>query len=53
MDAVVAQVKRQPVTLGYRVVLQTAGRSATDNPQLHVIMTDGGRRGDGTGQRRG
>jgi hypothetical protein len=53
MDAVVAQVKRQVVQLGYIVVLQTAGRSATYNPHLHVIMTDGGLRADGRGQRLG
>jgi len=29
MDAVVAQAKRQPLRLGYIVVLQTAGRSAS------------------------
>lgn len=34
IDAVVAQVKRQVVQLGYIVVLQTAGRSATYNPHL-------------------
>jgi Putative transposase/Transposase zinc-binding domain len=53
MDALVAQVKRQAVKLGYIVVLQTAGRSATYNPHLHVIMTDGGLRPDGTWQRLG
>jgi Transposase zinc-binding domain/Putative transposase len=53
MNAVVAQVKRQAVKLGYIVVLQTAGRSATYNPHLHVIMTDGGLRADGTWQRLG
>jgi hypothetical protein len=50
MDGVVAQAKRQTVTLGYIVVLQTAGRSATYNPHLHVLMTDGGLRLDGTWQ---
>src|SRR5437773_2434673 len=53
IDAVVAQVKRQVVKLGYIVVLQTAGRSATYNPHLHIIMTDGGLRADGTWQRLG
>jgi len=53
MDALVAQVKRQAVKLGYIVVLQTAGRSATYNPHLHVIMTDGGLRADGRWQRLG
>jgi len=53
MDAVVAQVKRQTIKLGYIVVLQTAGRSATYNPHLHVIMTDGGLCADGTWQRLG
>src|SRR3712207_2619396 len=53
MDALVAQVKRQFVKLGYIVVLQTAGRSAAYNPHLHVIMTDGGLRADGTWQRLG
>jgi len=50
MDAVVQQAKRQTVTLGYIVVVQTAGRSATYNPHLHVLMTDGGLRADGTWQ---
>ncbi|MDQ6740062.1 MAG: transposase zinc-binding domain-containing protein [Actinomycetota bacterium] len=50
MDGVVAQAKRQTVTVGYIVVLQTAGRSATYNPHLHVLMTDGGLRVDGTWQ---
>jgi hypothetical protein len=50
MDAVVAQVKRQAVKLGYIGVLQTAGRSATYKGHLHVIMTDGGLRTDGTWQ---
>ena len=53
MDAVVAQTKRQTLRLGYIVVLQTAGRSASYNPHLHVIMTDGGLRADGTWQRLG
>jgi Transposase zinc-binding domain/Putative transposase len=53
MDAVVTQIKRQIIKLGYIVVLQTAGRSATYNPHLHVIMTDGGLRADGTWQRLG
>jgi len=50
MDAVVRQAKRHPILLGYIVVLQTAGRSATYNPHLHVLMTDGGLREDGTWQ---
>ena len=50
MDAVVRQAKRQTLRLGYIVVLQTAGRSATYNPHLHVLMTDGGLRADGTWQ---
>jgi hypothetical protein len=53
MDALVAQLKRQTVKLGYIVVLQTAGRSASYNPHLHVIMTDGGLRTDGKWQRLG
>jgi hypothetical protein len=53
MDEVVAQTKRQAVRLGYIVVLQTAGRSANYNPHLHVILTDGGLRADGTWQRLG
>jgi hypothetical protein len=48
MDEVVTQTKRQAVRLGYIVVLQTAGRSANYNPHLHVILTDGGLRADGT-----
>ena len=51
MDALVAQTKRQTIRLGYIVVLQTAGRAASYNPHLHVIMTDGGLRADGTWQR--
>lgn len=50
MDAVVSQSKRRRVLLGYIVVLQTAGRSATYNPHLHVLLTDGGLREDGTWQ---
>jgi Putative transposase len=50
MDGVVRQAKRQTITLGYIVVLQTAGRSARYNPHLHVLMTDGGLRPDGTWQ---
>jgi hypothetical protein len=53
MDAVVRRTKRQALRLGYIVVLQTAGRSANYNPHLHVIMTDGGLRADGTWQRLG
>jgi len=53
LAAVVRQVKRHSVKLGSIVVLQTAGRSATYNPHLHVIMTDGGLRADGTWQRLG
>src|SRR5215210_2241172 len=53
MDAVVGQIKRQPITLGYIVVLQTAGRSASYNPHLHMLMTDGGLRADGRWQRLG
>ena len=50
MDAVVTQAKRQAVTLGYIVVLQTAGRAATYNAHLHLLVTDGGLRADGTWQ---
>jgi len=50
MDGVVTQAKRQIVRLGYIVVLQTGGRAATYNPHLHVLMTDGGLRADGTWQ---
>jgi len=50
MDSVVAQAKRRPITLGYIVVMQTAGRATTYNPHLHIIMTDGGLRCDGTWQ---
>jgi len=50
MDGVVRQAKQQTITLGYIVVLQTAGRSATYNPHLHVLMTDGGLRTEGTWQ---
>jgi hypothetical protein len=50
MDALVARTKRQLLTLGYIVVLQTAGRSANYNPHLHVIVTDGGLRADGSWQ---
>jgi DNA-directed RNA polymerase subunit RPC12/RpoP len=53
MDAVVARAKRQPITLGYIVVLQTAGRSANYNPHLHILLTDGGLRSDGRWQRLG
>jgi len=50
MDGVVRQTKRYTIMLGYVVVLQTEGRSATYNPHLHVVMTDGGLREDGTWQ---
>ena len=50
MDAVVTQAKRKAVTLGYIVVLQTAGRAATYNGHLHLLVTDGGLRADGTWQ---
>jgi hypothetical protein len=53
MDALVARTKRQAIKLGYIVVLQTAGRSASYNPHLHVIVTDGGLRADGRWQRLG
>jgi len=53
MDAVVAQTKRQTIRLGYVVVLQTAGRKASYKGHLHIIMTDGGLRADGTWQRLG
>jgi hypothetical protein len=53
MEAVVARTKRQALKLGYIVVLQTAGRSASYNPHLHVLMTDGGLRADGAWQRLG
>src|SRR6266545_3008062 len=53
MDALVRQIKRQPITLGYIVVLQTAGRSASYNPHLHIMLTDGGLRAVGTWQRLG
>jgi hypothetical protein len=53
MDALVRQLKRQPITVGYIVVLQTAGRSANYNPHLHIILTDGGLRADGAWQRLG
>jgi hypothetical protein len=53
MDEVVARAKRQPLRLGYIMVLQTAGRSAKYNPHLHIIMTDGGLRADGNWQRLG
>jgi len=45
-----AVAKRQPVQGGYIVVLQTAGRAATYNPPLHVLMTDGGLTGEGAWQ---
>ena len=40
MDAVVTQIKRQIIKLGYIVVLQTAGRSATYNPQQYGVIYD-------------
>ncbi len=53
IDAAVARAKRQAVRLGYIVVLQTAGRSANYNPHLHILLTDGGLRSDGSWQRLG
>ena len=38
MDAVVTQIKQQIIKLGYIVVLQTAGRSATYNPQQYGVI---------------
>ena len=40
MDAVVTQIKRQIIKLGYIVVLQTAGQSATYNPQQYGVIYD-------------
>jgi hypothetical protein len=50
MDEAMAAAKRQPIKAGYIVVLQTAGRAATYNPHLHVLMTDGGLTGEGAWQ---
>lgn len=50
MDEAMAVAKGQPVKAGYIVVLQTAGRAATYNPHLHVLMTDGGLTGEGAWQ---
>ncbi len=50
IDEAMAVAKRQPVKGGYIVVLQTAGRAATYNPHLHVLMTDGGLTGEGAWQ---
>jgi hypothetical protein len=50
MDTVVRRAKRKTIMLGYIVVLQTAGRSATYNPHLHVLMTDGGLDAEGAWQ---
>ncbi len=50
LDEAMGEAKRQPVKGGYIVVLQTAGRAATYNPHLHVLMTDGGLTGEGTWQ---
>ena len=50
MDEAMSIAKRQPIKAGYIVVLQTAGRAATYNPHLHVLMTDGGLTGEGEWQ---
>jgi hypothetical protein len=50
MDEAMTVAKRQVVKAGYIVVLQTAGRAATYNPHLHVLMTDGGLSGEGAWQ---
>jgi hypothetical protein len=50
MDEAVVVAKRQSVRAGYIVILQTAGRAATYNPHLHVLMTDGGLTGEGAWQ---
>ena len=42
MKEAVEVAKKKKVRLGYIVVLQTAGRSGSYNPHLHVLMTDGG-----------
>ncbi|HLE05537.1 MAG TPA: transposase, partial [Anaerolineales bacterium] len=53
MDEAMATAKRQPIKAGYIVVLQTAGRAATYNPHLHVLMTDGGLTREGAWQELG
>ncbi len=53
MNAAVAQAKRKAIEVGYIVVLQTAGRAATYNPHLHVLMTDGGLTSSGKWQELG
>ena len=50
MDEAMSIAKGQPIKAGYIVVLQTAGRAATYNPHLHVLMTDGGLAGEGAWQ---
>jgi hypothetical protein len=42
LNEAVSIAKRKQMKLGYIVVLQTAGRSGSYNPHLHVLMTDGG-----------
>jgi Putative transposase/Transposase zinc-binding domain len=53
IEVAVARAKRQAVRLGSIVVLQTARRSASYNPHLHILLTDGGLRSDGSWQRLG
>jgi len=50
LDEAMATAKRRPIKGGYIVVLQTAGRAATYNPHLHVLMADGGLTGEGAWQ---
>ncbi len=41
-DVIAHTLRREGITPGFIVVLQTAGRSGTYNPHLHILMTSGG-----------
>jgi hypothetical protein len=41
-DVMVLTLRREGITCGFIVVLQTAGRSGSYNPHLHILMTSGG-----------
>lgn len=42
LKEMIREVTKKKIECGYIVVLQTAGRSGTYNPHLHIMMTTGG-----------
>lgn len=41
-DVMARTLRKEGITSGFIVVLQTGGRSGTYNPHLHILMTSGG-----------